>query len=260
LLYVSATILIQIFYAATTNLTLVTTEYFPYGYLFHIIYYASLLSVTFLFVGKSDFGAFGLKRVASWKKYLLIGLIFALLGLGLRILFIQGTFGRSYYTLPYYLLVPAFVLLGLLIGLTEESAFRGYILKNFLEKYKPVLAILFSSFLFGVYHINFSDWNFYTSLFWTLYVVQALTGGIIIALLFYKTGGNLIGSVAYHSSNIISGQIFLWMPLAEQNYLLGVETIINIVLFIILMLLPINAQKAPLVNSPLDKNLQGPKS
>jgi membrane protease YdiL (CAAX protease family) len=234
LLFVSVTILIQVFYAVTAKLDLSSTPYFPYGYVIHILYYLSLLVVTFLFVGKFDFGAVGLKRAAPWKKYLLIGLVFALLGYGLKIVAVQGTFGSSYYALPYYLLVPAYIFLGSLIGLAEESAFRGYILKNFLDKYTPFLAILFSSLLFGIYHINFLDLSFYTSFFWALYVVQAFTGGIIMAMLYYKTGGNLIGSVTYHSSNIIIGQIILWTPIVEAKYLLGVETIINISLITVL--------------------------
>ena len=243
LLFVCVTILIQVFYAITARSDLSTTRYFPYGYIIHLLYYLSVLVVTFLFVGKFAFGAAGLKCVVSWKKYLLIGLVFALLGFLLKILIVQGTLGRSYYDLPYYLLVPAFVPLGLLIGLAEESAFRGYILKNFLERCKPGLATLFSSFLFGIYHINFLDLSSYTLPFWTFYVAQAFTGGIIMAMLYYKTGGNLLGSVAYHSSNIVIGQMILWMPVADAKYLLGAETTINILLIIILKFLPIDAQK-----------------
>lgn len=239
LLFVTVTILIQIFYAVTAHSDLSTTRYFPYGYLIHISYYLSLIVVTSLFVGKFDFAAVGIKRVAAWKKYLLVGLFFALLFYGIRTLVVQGTFNRSY-ALPLELYVPAYLFLGLLIGLGEESAFRGYILRNFLKKYKPILAILFSSLLFGIYHINFLDLNFYSSSFWTFYVVQAFTGGIIMATLYYKTGGNLISSITYHSSNVIVGQIIPWMPLVDTQYLLGVSTIINLILIAILRFSPIS--------------------
>jgi membrane protease YdiL (CAAX protease family) len=230
MLFVIVTILIQVFYVITAKSDLSTTQYFPYGYIVHISYYLSFLAAMLLFIGKFDFGELGLRREASWTRFLLIGLVFALLGYGLKTVVIQGTFGDSFYNLPYYLLVPAFIFLGLLIGLAEESAFRGYILKAYLEKYTPASAILFSSFLFGIYHINFLDLNYHTLVFWSLYVVQAFTGGILMATLSYKTGGNLISSINYHSSNVIIGQIILWTPLVSAQYLLEMETIINVVL------------------------------
>jgi membrane protease YdiL (CAAX protease family) len=242
LLFVSLIILIQIFYLVETDTDFFSsTRYFPYGYAVHIVYYLSFLVVTFLFVGKFDFKAVGLKRVVSWRKFLITGMFLALLGVVLKIVFIQGTFGQSSYAVPYYLLVPAFLILGSLIGLAEESAFRGYILKNFLEKYKPLTAILFASLLFGVYHTNFLNLNYYTMPFWSLYVGQALTGGLIMASLFYKTGGNLVASMAYHSTNIIMGQTILWMSVPTANYVLAIEILINIVLVVILKFLPIMA-------------------
>jgi hypothetical protein len=60
-----------------------------------------------------------------------------------------------------------------------------------------------------------------------------------MASLFYKTGRNLVGSVAYHSTNIIIGQIILWMPSATASYVLTFEIGINIALVVILKFLPI---------------------
>jgi membrane protease YdiL (CAAX protease family) len=231
--------LIQIFYAVSTNTDLFSAEKFiPYGFAIQIIYYSVFLTIVFLFVGKFDFKVVGLKRVTSWKKYLLVGMSLALLMLCLKVVFISGTFGQGFFTVPYYVLVPTFLVMGTLIGLAEESAFRGYILKNFLEKYKPLTAILLGSFLFGIYHINIAGLNYYTATFWGLYVLQALTGGIIMALLFYRTGGNLIAPIAYHSTNIIVGQLILWTATSSASYVLAVEIIINLLLTAVLVLLP----------------------
>jgi membrane protease YdiL (CAAX protease family) len=244
LLFVSLTILIQVFYAVQTSTDFFSsTRYFPYGYAVHLAYYLSFLVVTFLFIGKFDFGAIGLKRVPSWKKYLLIGMLLALLGAGLKIVFLPGTFGQSFYSVPYYVLLPSFLVLGTLISLAEESAFRGYILKNFLEKHKPLTAILFGTVLFGIYHINFPTLNFYNLPFWFLYATQAFTGGLIMASLFYKTSGNLVASIAYHSANIVLGQVILWMAVPTASYVLALEIIINIVIVAILKFLPISAFK-----------------
>ena len=241
-LFILVTILIQVFYSVMASFNLWGDgNYFPKGYAIHILYYLSILFVTFLFIGKIDFAAVGLKSVASWKNYLLIGLLFAFFHLGIRTVVAQGTFNRSY-TLPLELYIPAYVFIGLLIGLAEESAFRGYVLKNFLEDHKPIFAILLSSLLFGIYHINYLDLNFYSMSWWAFYAAQSFTAGSFMGLLYYKTGGNLIGPITYHSSHIIIGQIMPWMPLIEAQHLLAISTTINVIQAIILMYLPIDAR------------------
>ncbi len=249
LLFLALIGLIQIFYAVSTNTDLFSAEKFiPYGFVIQVIYYSAFLTIVFLFVGKFDFKAVGLKRVTSWKKYFFVGMFLALLMLGLKVVFINGTFGQGFFNVPYYILVPAFLVMGTLIGLAEESAFRGYILKNFLEKYKPLTAILLGSFLFGIYHINFAGLSYYTATFWGLYVLQALTGGIIMALLFYRTGGNLVAPIAYHSTNIIVGQLLLWTAAPSASYVLAIEILINIVLAAVLAFLPKSLLPIKIIN------------
>ena len=109
LLFLCATILIQIFYAIETNTNLFqTNQYFPGGFTVNVIYYLSLLAVLFLFLGKISFAPVGLKRAAGLKRYVLVGLVLALIGFGLRVLFIPGTFGSSIYPVLYYVLGSSF--------------------------------------------------------------------------------------------------------------------------------------------------------
>ena len=242
MLFVVATILIQVFYVVMASFDLnAEGRYFPLGYIVHIVYYLSLFAATFLFVGKLDFAAVGLKRVPLWGLYLTVGLAFALLNHAVKILIFQGTFEPT--ALPTELNIPAYLLLGLLIGLAEESAFRGYILQNFLKKYTPILALLASSILFGIYHVNFFDLNYFTLYFWGLYVVQTLTGGIFMGVLYFKTGKNLVAPIAYHSSQIIIGQITGWTPGVDTNLFLAAATIINLVQTAFLVLLPLPGRK-----------------
>jgi len=234
-LFITTTVFIQIFYAVMANQNLYANErYYPYGYTVHIAYYCAIFLATFLFVGKIDFSAIGLKSGKSWKKYFSIGLVFGLLFYVLKTLVIQGEFSRNYY-LPLELYIPAYIVLGLLIGLAEESAFRGYILDSFLKNYKPLLAVLVSSLLFGIYHVNFFDLNFS---WWTYYVLQAFTGGLIMSVLYIKTGRNLVAPVAYHSTNIIIGQLIPWTTQVGGEYLLTIQSIINLVLASLLVSLP----------------------
>lgn len=235
-LFITTTVFIQIFYAVMANQNLYTNErYFPYGYTVHIAYYCAIFLVTFLFVGKIDFSAIGLKSGKSWKKYFAIGLLFGLLFYILKILVIQGEFNRDYY-LPLEMHIPTYIFLGLLIGLAEESTFRGYILNTFLKSYKPLLAVLIASLLFGLYHVNFFDLNFS---WWTYYVLQAFTGGLIMSVLYIKTGRNLIAPITYHSTNIIIGQLIPWTTQVSGEYLLAVQSIINLVLASVLVFPPI---------------------
>jgi membrane protease YdiL (CAAX protease family) len=180
-----------------------------------------------------------MKRIASWQKFLAVGILLAVLGAALKIGFVQGTFGQSFYSVPYYVILPAFLLLGILIALAEESAFRGFVFKNFSEKLTLLVAILSASFLFGVYHVNFSDLNLYTLPFWTLYFSQALTGGLIMITLFYNTGNNLVAPIGYHATNIIIGQAVFWTPIVNTNLVLAIEIAINIALFTIVKFIPI---------------------
>lgn len=245
LLFVTATALIQVFYIVTANLNLFADgRYFPYGYAVHILYYFGLFLVVFLFAGKSDFSAIGLKRMLAWKKYILTGVLFGLLFQAMRVIAVQGTFSRSY-SLPLEFYVPAYILLALLIGLAEESAFRGFILGKFLESYKPILAILVTSFLFGIYHVDFSNFDFS---WWTWYVMQAFTGGLIMSILYYKTGRNLIAPITYHATNIILVNTFPWTALVSGQYLLTVQSIINLGLAAILVFLPVGALKSTSVS------------
>jgi len=214
-------------------------RYFPYGYLVHITYYFSILFVTMLFVGKMDFKAVGLEFGFHWKRYFLVGLLFALIFHLVRVAVVNGTFSRDYY-LPFELHTLVFVFLGLLIGLAEESAFRGYILRNFLNEYKPWVSILVSSLLFGIYHINFSDPDLS---WWAFYVGQAFTGGLLIGLLYYKTERNLIAPLTYHSLNIIIGQVIPWMPNVTAHYLLAIQMVINLVVTTLLLFLPLGKKQ-----------------
>ncbi len=50
--------------------------------------------------------------------------------------------------------VPYVLVLALVIGLAEECSFRGYILRNLRGSFSEGKAVLYSSVLFGLYHIS----------------------------------------------------------------------------------------------------------
>jgi len=223
LLSICATVLMQLYYLANVSFNL-WENYFPGGYIAHVLFYLSIFAATILFLGSLDLGNLGIRFSRSWLRRSMIGLVFASYHLGVRIVVLEGTFGRIY-PIQLEIYIPAYIILGLLIGWSEESAFRGYIQANIIESSKPLTAILLSSVLFGIYHIHFIGPP--DPAWWTLYVFHAFTGGIFMGLLYYETG-NLLSSITYHSAMIIIGQIMPWTPLSSPSHQLTIASIVNL--------------------------------
>ena len=109
--------------------------------------------------------------------------------------------GRAFYLFPL-----TFLLMFLTAGFTEEFFFRGVLLTRleFLFRSK-VLAVLSSSFLFGIYHLPYAylnpnwpsagDW----SAAWTAALGQGIPGGLILGFIYVYSGRNLLASIVTHS-------------------------------------------------------------
>lgn len=73
----------------------------------------------------------------------------------------------------------------------EELIFRGIILDGFLKRYSPLKAILISSILFGLIHLN--PWQF----------VGAMICGILLGWLYYETK-SLVPTILIHFINNVA--------------------------------------------------------
>ena len=73
-----------------------------------------------------------------------------------------------------FLEVPLIISAGLFPGFSEEILFRGIIERKFFRIYSPVKAILLSSLLFGILHIN--PWQ----------AVNAFFGGLFIGWIYWR--------------------------------------------------------------------------
>jgi len=77
-----------------------------------------------------------------------------------------------------------FLLMVIAAPILEELIFRGIMLDGLLKRYSPIKAILISSFLFGLVHLN--PWQFITGLFlgvfmgWIYYKTKSISFTIII--------------------------------------------------------------------------------
>lgn len=85
----------------------------------------------------------------------------------------------------------------------EELIFRGIILDGLLKRYSPLKSILFSSFLFGIVHLN--PWQF----------VSAMIIGCLSGWVYYRTK-NLIYSIFIHMVNNFFPFLLMQIYSSEQ--------------------------------------------
>lgn len=71
--------------------------------------------------------------------------------------------------------LPGYLTVAIAAPILEELIFRGVILKGFLKKFNPQKAIIYSSLLFGIAHLN--PWQF----------LAAFIAGMAIGWIYYKT-------------------------------------------------------------------------
>lgn len=71
------------------------------------------------------------------------------------------------------------------IPLMEEILFRGIFLKQFLKQYSPTKAILLSSLIFSIYHLQ------------PLNAIGLFICGIVLSTIYYKTNSILVSTLAH---------------------------------------------------------------
>ena len=103
--------------------------------------------------------------------------------------------------------IYAFMMMVVAAPLLEELLFRGIILKGLLNRYKPGTAIVISSILFGVAHLN--PWQF----------VAAFVLGIFMGWIYYHTS-NLVLVIVIHMVANLTGFAF--------RFFIDVKTMIDV--------------------------------
>lgn len=83
----------------------------------------------------------------------------------------------------------------------EEFVFRGIMLRGLLKNYSPQKAIFWSSFIFGLVHLN--PWQF----------IGAFLIGLLLGWVYYRTG-NLLYCIVIHLVN--NGAAYLSINLSED--------------------------------------------
>lgn len=171
---------------------------------------ALIVAICFFVLDKQNAADLGLKKTHHWVRYIIIGFIFAVFYnlywsvLGVAI-FSTGTkqvAQHGVFTIPYN------ALFALVVGFVEETSFRGYILRNLSKVYSNAKAIVYSSILFGVYHLSLvlaftsTTSAFETFTYWALFVLAAILIGLFLGYFYLGTEKTTIGTTTYHSFSI----------------------------------------------------------
>jgi len=175
-----------------------------------LAYSIVLVVITCFFIlDKQKIGDLGLKKPLLWKRYVMIGFVFAVLvilfwfSISLPLPFtVHEIFRYGILSIPYN------ALFALVVGLVEETSFRGYILRNLRNVYSDTKAIAYSATLFGLYHVSIvlillsatPAPNPFT--YWSSYVLFTFLVGLFLGYFCVNSGGTIIGTVTHHSSHI----------------------------------------------------------
>ncbi len=95
-------------------------------------------------------------------------------------------------------LLRYFFVLGISAGICEEVLFRGAIMPSFELQGTPLSALIFSTFLFALFHVSFTN------------IISVLFLGLMIGLVVIKTG-SLWAGIYYHILNNVIASIYLYL-------------------------------------------------
>jgi uncharacterized protein len=138
------------------------------------------------------------------------------------------------------------VIILMVIGapILEEMLFRGIILDGFLHHYSPQKAIIWSSILFGLVHLN--PWQF----------VAAFTGGLLIGWVYWQTR-SLLPAMFIHFVMNFSSFLLQFILVGDDQMFMTFESIGGVWVFIFLMIISIAVLKFGL---PILKQILSPRN
>jgi sodium transport system permease protein len=110
--------------------------------------------------------------------------------------------------LPISTILQYLLVLGVLPAVAEELAFRGFILTGLSRRFAPGTAIVFSSFLFALYHFNVFQLLPAFVLGLVLGTLAQRTGSVLPGMLFHMLhNGLLIGLVMLEAHGLSNGDV-----------------------------------------------------
>lgn len=137
--------------------------------------------------------------------------------------FIQYNLKKNFHYLYRYP-ISACITIGFIAPIMEEILFRGIILQGLINYgYKKWNSLIFSSFIFGILHINF--WQ----------IISAFILGIIIGWIYIRSQ-SLILSIILHIINNLSICLFYLFCKSKNKFYIENAIVINLILLILFTL------------------------
>ena len=208
--------------------------------LIHVIYFAThgacfAFFMLFVKLGKSDLKNHGFKEPLKTRKYVFLSI--SLIMIYVLATLLPGLLFGIRYNPPLGILAISFnITRAILISLTNESIFRGYIFKNLSRNHGFFTALYASSIMFGLHKydepvsiVNLLTMTQYTStseiigdvLFTE--IMPAFIGGLFLGYMFYKMDWSLLGPVIfnmgillYYTLSPIAANVPWWMELTFE--------------------------------------------
>lgn len=217
-------------------------------YALNLVIYGISLLIFLLFVkiGKSDLKSQGFKKPSSTRKFAVFSIVFVLFYVFVNLL--PGFLFQFNSRPPPEMFHLIFSLArAIIVGITVESIFRGYIFKNLVGKRGFFTSLYASSIMFGLYGYdpvsikNFLLMEANQIITDVLFgqIVPAFTAGLFLGYMFYKMDWNLLGPVifdaglmVFFSLSPIAVRMQWWMGLAFEiiayaSLILIVDTVIQ---------------------------------
>ena len=193
----------------------------------YFLIYSICIAIFALFVklGKSSFKDHGFKEPSNTKKTISLSISFALLYI--IVMLMPGfLFGFEQRPSPGLLGIIFNISRPILISLTTESIFRGYIFRSLTRNYGFFISLYASSILFSLhgYEYPFSIINIFfiypsppseiirEVLFQT--ILPAFTAGLFLGYMFYKMNWSLLGPIIFRIGTLL---FFYFNPIVASS-------------------------------------------
>jgi len=176
----------------------------------HLAIYAFAFAVFILFVkfGKSNLNAHGFRSPIYIGKSLLLSISFAVLYIVIFLIpgFMRGFGTPQFPGIPYGLAFR--ISNAILLSLTTESIFRGYIFRNLTRKYGFFTSLYASSLMFSLHQVSIMG-TLYTSMDQIIidtifnHILVNFAAGLFLGYFFYKMGWSLLGVLTFRVGTVL---------------------------------------------------------